>query len=231
MKKNVLLLLLLAMYSAAYAQQTSLLGAEDMQQAFEQYNPGALQQAEQDAAYKEILTQLTTAYAVPRTEENELELIALVKNFDNSVTMYALRQFYTQQRTLQAMTGTQLEALTEQMQRMMEPVVQRIFDNTLEVKKIQIKRYQMQIKEIKKDKNLTASDKKTRIEQLKQRIKEVKQEIRLLKADAKQTIKNSAAVYVGDIEATYEASLKKDAAAAQSASRDVKANHKKPVAE
>jgi len=229
MKKNLGWLLLLAA-PVVFAQQTAVLDGQALQEAFEKYNPQALEKAAQDPFYHKIFTQLTSQYTAEKNDANEMELIALVKNFDNSVDLHLLGQYYKQQMDLQAATGTPLPALQEQVTQAVQERLQNAYDNTLFVKKIQIARYKEQIKQVRKNELLTADEKKAQINALKQQIKQVKEDVRSLKKNAKQKIKESAEAYVMQLKADYEAALDQAAQAAQSASHDVKANHKKPVA-
>ena len=113
MKKGICLLAMLAVSSALYAQEKDLLGKEDLLAAFQQYNPLVLQKAAVHTGYAAILNELLTSYSAAKNQQNELELIALVKNFDNSIALQLLSEQYFQKRTLETMTGTALQSLQE----------------------------------------------------------------------------------------------------------------------
>ena len=238
MKKGLLLLAALAVSSALCAQENQNLGREDVLAAFKEYNPAALEKAARNPAYNDLLNKVAAAYAAPDTDERQNEMIALVKNFDNSVRLQAAREEYFNGRTLQAVSGEELAALDARVQAELQEVVKSVFDNTLEVREIQIDRYQDQIKAVKKDDSLSKEQKKASVAELKDKIKAVKTEIKTLKKNSKQKIQDTADVYFADIRSEYTRRqdierLRADAQelqASQTAARDVKADNKKPVA-
>lgn len=238
MKKGLLLLAALAVSSALCAQENQNLGREDVLAAFKEYNPAALEKAARNPAYNDLLNKVAAAYAAPDTDERQNEMIALVKNFDNSVRLQAAREEYFNGRTLQAVSGEELAALDARVQAELQEVVESVFDNTLEVREIQIDRYQDQIKAVKKDDSLSKEQKKASVAELKDKIKAVKTEIKTLKKNSKQKIQDTAAVYFADIRSEYTRrqdierlrAKAQELQASQTAARDVKADNKKPVA-
>ena len=230
MKKPLFILMALAFSTAVCAQDETPFGKEDLLAAFKQYNPAALEKAAQNENYRAILDKLTAAYSAPRTEENEIETIALVLNFDNSIRLEALRQSYVQARTFEAVTGTDLQSLESATYENLLPIVKDIFAQTVEVKNIQIKRYKEQIKSTKKDTTLSVQEKEQRIADLKKRLSIVKSELRALKKNSKTVMADAAQSYLADIHGEYEAATAHAQKAAQSSTRDIKANNKKPVA-
>lgn len=238
MKKGLLLLAALAVSSALCAQENQNLGREDVLAAFKEYNPAALEKAARNPAYNDLLNKVAAAYAAPDTDERQNEMIALVKNFDNSVRLQAAREEYFNGRTLQAVSGEELAALDARVQAELQEVVKSVFDNTLEVREIQIDRYQEQIKAVKKDDSLSKEQKKASVAELKDKIKAVKTEIKTLKKNSKQKIQDTAAVYFADIRSEYTRrqdierlrAKAQELQASQTAARDVKADNKKPVA-
>ncbi len=238
MKKSLLFLAALAVSSALCAQENQNFGREDVLAAFKEYNPAALEKAAQNPAYNDLLNKVAAAYSAPRTDANQNELIAMVKNFDNSIRLQAAREEYFNGRTLQVMSGEEINALDQRVTSQLVEVVQGVFDNTLEVKNIQIKRYKDQLKAVKKDDALSKEQKKSAEADLKARIKTVKAEIKALKKNSQQKIQDTASVYFSEIRSDYsdwqEAQLQqaraKELQALQTAAHDVKADNKKPVA-
>ena len=163
------------------AQSKQNLDQQDLLAAFEQYNPSVLARAAENDEYGKILHQLTVEFSMPDTIENKTEMIALVKNFDNSLRLYMLRQAYLEGRTLQLVSGTQLIALENSMMDQLTAVLQDVYKNTLEAKDIQIKQYKQQIKTVQKTDTLSKEQRKAEIAQLNQKIKDVKREVRSLK--------------------------------------------------
>lgn len=235
MKKSLFFVAVWAAASVLCAQESPNFGREDVMAAFKEYNPAALEKAAQNPAYNELLNKLADAYHSPRTEASRNELIALVKNFDNSLRLQAVRNAYFEGRTLQRVSGTELNALDEKTAKDVLAVVRSIFKNTLEVKNIQIKDYKARLKAVKKDPTLSAQEKEQAVSRLENQIRSVKREIKQLKSNSKQKIRDTASVYFGEIRSDFAASEQASAAPArleaeQSSALDVKANHKKPVA-
>lgn len=216
--------------SAGWVQGKQDLGQEDVLAAFAQYNPSALEKATVNDSYGKILQELVTSISIPNTEENQAELIALAKNFDNSLQLYAIRYAYFESRTLQKVSGSNLEALDQTTKDSLLPVVQSIYQNTLDVKNLQVTFYKKRIKEIKKSTDLSSEQKKERVAQLDQKVKDLKTEIRSLKKNATRQINDTVSYYLKDIQDAYDKAQAEQLTALQSASHNVKANHKKPVA-
>ncbi len=231
MNKKFYLLAVLAVSSVLYAQDTRVLDGQDMLEAFTLYNPASLQKAAQNEEYASLLNKLAQAYTAPRNEANELELIAIVKNFDNSIELETIKQQYIQGRTLQLTSGMELAALNAVIENRTASVMESIWRKTLEVKYIQLARSKASLKQVRKDTSLSGSDKKQQIDLLKNQIKQIKAEICAVKTDASSKIRATAQAYVSQLQAAYDAALQQEQNALQSATHEVKANHKKPVAQ
>ena len=227
MNKNLLFSVLLFMSCTLSAQEVVKMGKEDVWNAFKQYNPSALQKASLNQQYGDLLYKLSLAYSAPKTEENEVELIALVKNFDNSIILQSIKEEYESARTLQLVSGADLNALEEKTQKRLLNLVKSIYKNTLEVKEIQIDRYKQDLKEAKKNKNLSSEQKNTLSQEIEKRIKQVKKEINVLKKNRKQKLQDSARVYFVDIKTAYEAKQEKTL----QAKPQVKSNPQKTAAQ
>ncbi len=236
MKKSLLVFAALAFSSALYAQEGQTFTRDDVFAAFKEYNPAALQRAASSPAYRDLLEKVAQAYTAPKTEENQNQLVALVKNFDNSLRLQAVKESYFNSRTLQQMSGSEITNLDERTTRQLQDIVQDIFKQTLQVRQIQIKRYKQQIKTIKKDASLSSEQKKAQVKALQEQIRAVKTEMRQLKKSSSQKIQDTAKVYFADMRSEYDKQYavaeapEQQLQVEQSAAHDVKANHKKPVA-
>lgn len=231
MKKNIWLLALLMVGSALYAQENVSLGGADLLAAFKQYNPAALEKARTNAIYQEVLSKLAASYTASRSVEKELELIALVKNFDNSLYLQALRNAYFESRTLQLVSGTTLNSLEANTWEQLFPIVKSIYQNTLDVRYLQLKHEQQVLKQVKKDNTLSQEQRAEQISLLQKQIKQTKQVIRELKKDSTLQIAAVCDTYLTEMQAAFTSAQPQQLQAEQSSSRDIKANHKKPIAE
>ena len=186
-----------------------------------------------------LLNQVAAAYCAARTENNRFEMIALVKNFDNSLRLQAVREEYANGRTLQMVSGAELAALDERILASIQDIIKDVFKNTLQVREMQIDRYKEQMKTVKKDDSLSKEQQKTAVADLKDKIQTVKTEIKTLKKNSKQKIKDTAKAFFADIRSEYNNDQKAlllraqtvETQAVQTDAHSVKANHKKPVAE
>lgn len=230
MKKGWIVLAILAVSSAVCAQNETSFGREDLLAVFQKYNPAVLEKAAQDEQYAAVLQQLLAAYQGPRTQSEQYEMIALAKNFDNSLALHIIGQNYLEQWTLQQMSGQALPSWKEDMTAALTPAMQAALDNTLFVRKLQIKDYKEQLKQLRRNAELTAEQKKEQQAQIKEQIRQVKQEMQALKADRNKTVRSAVEDYTEQLRSDYLVAQALELKAQQSDSHDVKANHKKPVA-
>lgn len=228
----------LAFSSALCAQETAVLNGSDLLAAFETYNPAVLEKAAQNPAYRQILDGLSSSYEMPKTEKNQYEMLALVKNFDYSLQLHVLKQAYTESLTLQQMTGTELTALDKQTHAQLEELLRAVYENTLQVRKQQKADYKARLKVLSKDETLSMEERTEAQTQLKKDIGAVKNEIKWLKSGHNRTIRAAADTYLTDWRTSwldsqfvaFAPAAEQKLEAAQSSARSVKANHKKPVA-
>lgn len=240
MKRCLLLLAALAAASALSAQENNHFTREDVLTVFGQYNPSVLKKAELNQPYQEVLEKLASSYSVLKTEENRQELIALAKNFDNSLLLHAISQAYEEGFVLQRLSGLQLDALAARTREDLSAVFNNILDVTLELKEIRIEELKEEIKAVKADKTLDKLARKEKIKVLKGKIKAVKAEMKTLKKNRAEQVASTVQLYMTDLTDRAEGTLsfkRKEAAAreqaqkAQSSSNlQIKSKNKKPVA-
>lgn len=240
MKRCLLLLAALAAASALSAQETNHFTREDVLTVFGQYNPSVLKKAELNPAYQDVLEKLASSYSAPKTEENRLELIALAKNFDNSILLHAISRAYEDGFVLQRLSGLQLDALAARTREDLSAVFNNILYVTLELKEIRIEELQEEIKAVKADKTTDKLARKEKIKVLKGKIKAVKAEIKDLKKNRAEQVAAAAQLYMTDLTDRAEGTLsfkRKEAAAREqaqkaqaSANLQIKSKNKKPVA-
>lgn len=238
MRRCLLLLAVLAVASGLSAQENNQYTQEDVLAVFAQYNPSALKKAQQNASYNEILQAFTLSYQAEKNAQTEAELLAAVKNFDNSLRLYFIAQAYEEGLVLQQHSAINLAALDQQTQEDLLTVFTDIYHTTLDIRDEEIKLCKKRIKSLKKDDLLSRGEQKAQITRQKSRIKELKSIKKALKKDAKEQVRQASELYF--------ANLKKDIAAkitavthdaqqkeldAQSADNlQIKSKNKKPVA-
>ena len=240
MRRSLFILATLAMSSALYAQaEAGHYNREKVLDIFTQYNPAVLENAQQNADYNAVLEGLLSSYNVPETEESRYELIALARNFDNSIRLKALSVNYEEAVVLSQMSGMDLSSAVLHFRRELTPVFQNIWAVTVQLREYQIDEYEAQLKQLRKDKTLSKEDRRAREAVLKGKIKALKTEVKALKKDAGEQMLSAVDVYVAETDRRAAERLDAERARLQEASSkqvsqtknlQVKTKNKKPVA-
>lgn len=240
MRRSLFILATLAMSSALYAQaDAGHYNREKVLDIFSQYNPAVLENARQNADYNAVLEGLLASYNAPETEENRYELIALARNFDNSIRLKALAVNYEEAVLFSQMSGLDLSSAVLHFRRELTPVFQNIWAVTVQMREYQIDEYEAQLKELRKNKTLSKEARQAREAVLKEKIKALKTEIKSLKKDAGSQILSAVDVYVAETDRSIAEKLEAERARMQEASSkqvsqtknlQVKTKNKKPVA-
>lgn len=240
MRRSLFILATLAMSSALYAQaEAGHYNREKVLDIFTQYNPAVLENAQQNADYNAVLEGLLSSYNAPETEESRYELIALARNFDNSIRLKALSVNYEEAVVLSQMSGMDLSSAVLHFRRELTPVFQNIWAVTVQLREYQIDEYEAQLKQLRKDKTLSKEDRRAREAVLKGKIKALKTEVKALKKDAGEQILSAVDVYVAETDRRVAERLDAERARLQEASSkqvsqtknlQVKTKNKKPVA-
>lgn len=237
MKRCLLLLAVLAAASSLYAQDSQKYTQEEVLAVFAQYNPAVLEKAKNNAQYNEILQNLAASYQKEKTAQSETELIALVKNFDNSLRLFVIAKTYENGLALQQASNIDLAALEGATRADLLAVFEDIYEQTLDIHNAEIKLCKVRIKALKKDKSLDKQERNAQIEKENARIKELKAEIKQLKKDAKNKVRSASELYFSDLKAEASSQVASATKAAKeeaekakaSKNLEVKAKNKKPV--
>lgn len=240
MRRSLFILATLAMSSALYAQADGgRYNREKVLDIFSQYNPTVLENAQQNADYNTVLEGLLSSYDAPETEESRYELIALARNFDNSIRLKALSVNYEEVALLSQMSGLDLSSAVLHFRRELTSVFQNIWAVTVQLREYQIDEYEAQLKQLRKDKTLSKDARLKREAVLKGKIKALKTEIKALKKDVGEQILSAVDVYVANADRRVAEQLDAGRARLQKASAQqarqtenlqVKTKNKKPVA-
>ena len=234
MKRSLFILAFLAMYSASYAQaDDAFYTREQVLDIFSQYNPSALEKARQDEGYQQILEAFLSSYPHQPSPEEEFELLAAVRNFDNSILLQSLSQSYRQALLTARMTGHSLERLRPSYRKEFIHVTGRIWAVTLQVREFQRQEYKRQIRETRRDKTLLPEVRSEKIKDLKRILSYVETELKSLRADPGLHISVAAQSYMKqqeDFLQEEEVSLQQTQEVLQSDNLQIKSKNKKPVA-
>lgn len=232
MKRGLFLLATVTLSSALYAQQT--LTRKAVVDVFTQYNPQLMHTAKQNQQVQLQLDALMDAYAgqqLPDTLENRYTLIALARNFENSILLNSLTKQY-QRALLYARLGdsnTQAAARAAT-HRALASVYARIWAVSVQVKEDLLQKYQQARQEIAKRSDLTPAQR----QELKNRYQQAET---LLRADIKQLythpgrrVQYLTAQALAAAEAEMQGALSL-LETEGTTNLQIKTDHKKPVAE
>ena len=239
MKKTMFVLATMALSAMLYAQpeQENFSRAEVLD-IFAQFNPSVLETAKQNPDYNTILELFLSSYQDSKTPTSRYELIAVARNFDNSIRLQSLAVTYRQLWTASQMSGLDNAAARQAFTDDVTEVMHRVWQETLGLRQIQLDETKAQLKALGKNKTLSKEDRAAQKKQLKEQIKALKAEIKTLKKDPQAYVASAAQDYVSSTEkkfaaqeeAARQAAQKKAQTAKQANNLQVKTNHKKPVA-
>lgn len=183
MKRSLAVLALLTLSSASLCAAENY-NREKVLALFAQYNPAVLEKAEQNAVYNNIVQKVAQAYTLPQTDANHYTLVALIRNFDNSLDLNALSAQYEKAFYINTIHGLDTSAISQQFRNNLFPVFNRILDVSLQTHQQHLKAAKAQLKTLKKDTSLSTSEKEEALSAQKETINFLKQEIKSLKKDS-----------------------------------------------
>ncbi|MCI5820413.1 MAG: hypothetical protein MR039_01425 [Elusimicrobia bacterium] len=240
MKKTLFILATLAMSSALYAQaEAGVYTREKVLELFAQYDPSVLEKARQNEAYNLVLESFASSYQAPQTEQARQELIAVARNFDNSLQLELLSQQYGQAYLLSVLAGNEPAVSRAYFEQGLTPVFANIWAVTVELRRYQLRLLEDQLKQLRKDSTLTPDARAVQKASLKKQIKAVKQELKALQRAPGAQIVAVRDAYVAQVEnqirqqaQAMQAQMQtaQGQAVRQTSNLQVKTNHKKPVA-
>lgn len=232
MKRGLFLLATVTLSSALYAQQT--LTREAVSDLFTTYNPQLMTQAGQQPLLQQWVEQVIDTYTgrqLPDTLENRYTLIALVRNFENSILLDSITKQYQRALLYARMGDDTVEASARVFAQTVLPrIYARIWAVSVQVKEDLLARYQQQKKQVAFQTALTPAQRQE-LQAAYQRA------ITLLRADLKQ-LRTAPGRQVQALTAQTLAVAQAEIGAAvsslqaqETSNLQVKTNHKKPVAE
>lgn len=235
MKKGILAFAVMAlgMPLCAQMEQESFSKAEILD-IFAQLNPSVLERAEQDSQYNAILQEFLNSYQASPSPTSRYELMAVARNFDNSIKLQSLAETYYAQWQWAQMTGAQVVPGRQQFVYDVTDVMENIWAVTVSLREYQLDEAKAQLKKTRTDKTLDTHVRQEEEKRLKEEIKSLRAELKTLRKNPGQYVLSAAEDYAGRAEANFSV-LSKTAqnraqAARQSRNLQIKTNNKKPVA-
>ena len=223
MRRGLVLIATLTLSSALYAQGS--LTRETARELFSAYNPTLLQEAQQDEKLSRLVEEVIREYLVKKpadTLENRYTLIALARNFENSIALNQTLDEY-RQALLYSQQGTDLrDSARARAQDALNAVYSRIWAVSVQVKEDLLSQYQ------KAYRTATTSGEK---QDLLAAINTVKADLKSLHTNTGEQLISLTHATLAQAEAQAATSqLQRAILVKESKNLNIKTKHKKPVA-
>lgn len=174
MRRGLFLLATFTLSSALYAQGT--LSRGQAKEVFAAYNPALLEKAAQDEDLNQFVEDVIVQYVAqnpPDSLESRYTLIALARNFENSLVVNAALSQYKDALTYSQQGGNVKEAARTHAAQILSAVYPRIWAVSVQVKEDLLAQYQKKLK----NPNVTAEQK----QKLQHAVKAVKADLKNLR--------------------------------------------------
>ena len=225
MKRGLFVLATVTLSSALYAQDT--LTPAQVREIFARYNPALLAQTSQNSDLKSLVDSLCASFASQYpadTLENRYNLIALARNFENSLALSAITEDYQQAVLYSQLSGNVQNSARVRAEQALTQVYGRIWAVSVQVKEQLLAAQQQARKQARREGNSPL------VQQYTQAIRTQKADLKALRTDIGEQLQLLAKNSVLAAEEQARAQLQQ-LQAAQADNLHIKTNHKKPVAE
>lgn len=234
MRRSLFVLATMAMSSVLYAQaEPAHFSREQVLDIFSQYNPSVLEQAQADTDYQSVLDSFLSSYEDSNAQTTRFELIAVARNFDNSIRLQALTDVYTQSASASLVMG-QNGAAEQLFREDLTDVVSHIWAVTVQIRKAQLDEAKQRLKSVRADKTLSKEARAEQTALLKKEIRALKAELKSLQRNRGQIITSAVDEYVEQAKKEVSDGLLQAARSSLEVSSadnlQIKSNNKKPVA-
>lgn len=234
MRRSLFVLAALALTPALYAQADSAhFTREQVLEIFAQYNPSVLERAEADTDYNAVLESFLSAYEEAGAKAARTELIAVARNFDNSIRLQVLKDIYLQSAAASSLMGQNASSSENLFREDLTDVFSRVWAVTVCLREYELAEAKRALKEVRGDKTLPEAARETQAKELKNLIRALKAEIKSLKQNRGAAVMSAVDSFVRQTQ-EEQTSLLRAASGAVSASEaenlQIKSKNKKPVA-
>lgn len=235
MKRSLLLLALCALSTAVYAQSSAeRYTREQVLEVFSNYNPVVLENAKNNEDYNAILEEFISSYNQPVTPQSRFELIAVARNFDNSLLLHIWENTYKQILSKGVFTGEDVSSQLENSRQDLLVILGHVWASSVQLREMQLKETKALLKQTHKDKTLSETSRDEKENLLKEDMTNLKKELKALRKNSGEQIQQIADSYVAQMEKEVASSLlssrQTEETSSQTENLQVKSNHKKPVA-
>ncbi len=231
MKKGIVALAVMMLTMPLYAQsEQNAFSKAEILDIFAQFNPSVLEKAQQNKQYDAILQDFLNSYQASPSPTSRYELIAVARNFDNSIQLQALAEAYYAKWMSAKMSGASYDPIHQNFVRDVTDTMENVWAVTVSLRDYQLDQAKDQLKQVRADKTLTPQARQEETKNLKQNIKSLRAELKSLKKNPGQYVLSAAEDYVARAEQQFAAANEHAKNARQSKNLQVKTNNKKPVA-
>ncbi|MGN0017039.1 MAG: hypothetical protein ACI37O_06870 [Candidatus Avelusimicrobium sp.] len=234
MRRSLFILAALALTPAVYAQgDATPFTREQVLEIFSQYNPSVLEQASQNDDYNTVLDSFLDAYEASNTPMERAELIAVARNFDNSIRLQVLTDAYLQTSSAVSLMGGDASSADRLFREELTDVFGRVWAVTVQLRQYQLAEAKRALKNVRADKTLSQEARNEQIAALKSEIRALKAELKSLQANRGESVLSAVDAYVLQTQQASDGLLqaaRQSAAASETENLQIKSNNKKPVA-
>lgn len=234
MRRTLLILAALALTPAVYAQEdSSRFTREQVLEIFSQYNPSVLEQASQSDDYNAVLESFLAAYEEASIPADRADLIAVARNFDNSIRLQVLTDAYLQTASAMRLMGADASSAEKLFREDLTDVFSRVWAVTVQLRSYQLAEAKAALKAARADKTLTKAQRNAQVTALKNEIHALKVELKSLQKNPGNVVLTAVDTYVQQVQQAASGLLQaaqQSAAASETDNLQIKSNHKKPVA-
>ena len=240
MKKNILALAVMVLTAPLYAQpEQDTFSRAEILDIFARFNPAVLERAKQNPQYDALLQDFLNSYQQSPSPSSRYELIAVARNFDNSIQLRGLLDTYYVLWTGAKMSGADIAPTRQKFTTDVTTILENVWAVTVSLRQYQLDEAKAQVKKVRADKSLDAAQRQAEEKRLKGEIKALQAELKTLQKNPGQYVVSAAEDYVSRAEKKFltegfavkrQAALQHEQTARQSQNLQVKANNKKPVA-
>ena len=229
MKRGLFLLATVTLSSALYAQH--LLTPEQARQIIRDFNPQLFERAAQQPEVSTLMEELVSSYLAQQPADDlagRYGLIALARNFDNSLALYQVTQQYEDAVRYDQLGGTIEQAARQHAQEELRGVWARIWAVSVQTKQDLLSRYTNALAALRQDDSLPAEQKTRQVQALAQTITALQADIKNLQTDIGPQLNGLMQNTLGQARARV---LAEQTALRENSNLQIKTKHKKPVAE
>lgn len=229
MKRGLFLLATVTLSSALYAQ--NVLTAEQARKIVADFNPQLLERASQNSDVSQLVDELISSYLAKQPVDNlanRYNLVALARNFDNSLALYDVTEQYQQAVRYSALGGDTEHSARQYAQTQLREIFSRIWAVSVQTKEELLAQYKSARRALKQEGTLPADQKAARLQAADQAISALNFDLKNLKTNTGEHITD---LVQNTLDQARTHVLSEQTSLRETTNLQIKTKHKKPVAE